>query len=699
MKKNYFLTLFLLFTFSVFQANAQREDPVPYFVDDFADGFANWTNLVNGDPTNPGWVIGSNPDDGNFALHYNEEGKVYDDILESIPFAVESEVCRISFDQRTLGSEHSGFHTLYIREYVDGNPGNFQVIEQFVDETFEEWLRTSIDILGYNGKTISIAFGNSGSPGVNWSIDNVEVFKPLDRELEITSFVREGIYLEGEIQYLIAKVKNTGAYEEPLITVNLQVGAGVIFTEDIALDPLEEKTIIFDELLLTQPFEATVQAEIAGDPTYVSDVAELITGPIPDIEDVGYGLSYERNDAGYVIDVALTQTDMTNFPNSTTVTTDFGEFGDFVAQSVVLVDNYAYAFIADPNGEDGNIQDGAYLVRINMQTREVLTLTNLTTAIFSMVYDRNQDVIYSVGYGINGETGFVIRYFTINPDNGEITIIREIPVEEEQQTLAFRIAIDRYGQQYGFTNEGEIRYLNNADYTFGDLAYPDMLPGNPEFIAISMDMRSNTLYSLGTRDEESNYQLVRYDLEFGEDYLLAIYERDDAPVSLTFPSDLEGVDFAVRIIDGTQGVEDATLYFRGLKHQTNEDGYFNFQKVKEGVYDIRIIVGDDYDETKSVTVTPELDEVVFDISGESVGETDALAHLQILPNPANHELRVEGIVDSSGEVYIYDLLGQPVKMHSLVNGNTIPIEEMEKGIYFLKIKCKEQSCTRKLVVE
>lgn len=99
--------------------------------------------------------------------------------------------------------------------------------------------------------------------------------------------------------------------------------------------------------------------------------------------------------------------------------------------------------------------------------------------------------------------------------------------------------------------------------------------------------------------------------------------------------------------------------------------------------------------------------IYFDIDNCSFSAPTAVADLatqvssfNVYPNPANEKLIIQAEVNNALEVEIYNCLGQLVKKQNIQSGkNTIPVTDLEAGIYFVKLQDKNKTLlTRKAIV-
>ena len=83
---------------------------------------------------------------------------------------------------------------------------------------------------------------------------------------------------------------------------------------------------------------------------------------------------------------------------------------------------------------------------------------------------------------------------------------------------------------------------------------------------------------------------------------------------------------------------------------------------------------------------------------ESVEENIANNNVAMFPNPAKNELTIASEFNGNNEVQIINSVGQVVKEFSFMNETTVNIDELNAGVYFVKV-IGENTTTKKLVVK
>ena len=83
---------------------------------------------------------------------------------------------------------------------------------------------------------------------------------------------------------------------------------------------------------------------------------------------------------------------------------------------------------------------------------------------------------------------------------------------------------------------------------------------------------------------------------------------------------------------------------------------------------------------------------------ESVEENIANNNVAMFPNPAKNELTISSEFNGNNEVQIINSVGQVVKEFSFMNETTVNIDELNAGVYFVKV-IGENTTTKKLVVK
>lgn len=109
-----------------------------------------------------------------------------------------------------------------------------------------------------------------------------------------------------------------------------------------------------------------------------------------------------------------------------------------------------------------------------------------------------------------------------------------------------------------------------------------------------------------------------------------------------------------------------------------------------GSYSYTVTVSDG-SQTESATV----DFVVVECQNVEENETN---HISLFPNPASSTIYVVGADDFTNiEILLFNLQGQMVK--NVVNSLEINVEDVESGIYFIKVNCDGKQIIKKIVVD
>lgn len=88
----------------------------------------------------------------------------------------------------------------------------------------------------------------------------------------------------------------------------------------------------------------------------------------------------------------------------------------------------------------------------------------------------------------------------------------------------------------------------------------------------------------------------------------------------------------------------------------------------------------------------------FSQSNEGVSSKDNIEGLTIFPNPvSNGKVYINTAQNLAKEIEIFDVLGKKV-VSQLLYGKELKIQDLNPGVYILKIKEGKNAATRKLVV-
>jgi hypothetical protein len=95
-----------------------------------------------------------------------------------------------------------------------------------------------------------------------------------------------------------------------------------------------------------------------------------------------------------------------------------------------------------------------------------------------------------------------------------------------------------------------------------------------------------------------------------------------------------------------------------------------------------------------------VDNLSFSGNVESISES-SVNNMQVYPNPAKNQITIEcsNEIDQNGTITIVNLIGKTVHSEPFIsNKQTLNIENLNNGIYFVTIKTKEGTTTQKVVV-
>lgn len=75
-----------------------------------------------------------------------------------------------------------------------------------------------------------------------------------------------------------------------------------------------------------------------------------------------------------------------------------------------------------------------------------------------------------------------------------------------------------------------------------------------------------------------------------------------------------------------------------------------------------------------------------------------LNNIVLFPNPVNYNFTIKGLDSSVYQLQIFSIQGQIIKeINDFYNEQTVAIDELGKGIYFVKIQSGTQAKTIKIV--
>ena len=95
-----------------------------------------------------------------------------------------------------------------------------------------------------------------------------------------------------------------------------------------------------------------------------------------------------------------------------------------------------------------------------------------------------------------------------------------------------------------------------------------------------------------------------------------------------------------------------------------------------------------------------IDNLSFTGNVSGMNENSA-QQMHVYPNPAKNQITIESSdkIDQNGTISIVNLIGKIVVSEPLIsNKQTIKIENLKNGIYFVNIKTKEGTTTQKVIV-
>lgn len=82
----------------------------------------------------------------------------------------------------------------------------------------------------------------------------------------------------------------------------------------------------------------------------------------------------------------------------------------------------------------------------------------------------------------------------------------------------------------------------------------------------------------------------------------------------------------------------------------------------------------------------------------SINEFNLDKQVQVFPNPANKYLTIESVKTNIQKVSIFNTLGKEI-LTKLVDFDNINVSNLERGIYFVKIKTDLSTLTKKIIIQ
>lgn len=152
----------------------------------------------------------------------------------------------------------------------------------------------------------------------------------------------------------------------------------------------------------------------------------------------------------------------------------------------------------------------------------------------------------------------------------------------------------------------------------------------------------------------------------------------DADGTLTFAP---GADYA--LTDGTTPTTVRTDFY---------DADYIGEIIPQGTLDAVVGIAAHFNTTGQIFMRD-----TSDLSGDPLGvKTPHDMNVKLYPNPATSYVVIQ--LDGNAEVVVYSILGQEVRRQEVTNAARISVEDLEAGLYLLKIEHKGQVMTKKLLI-
>ena len=71
----------------------------------------------------------------------------------------------------------------------------------------------------------------------------------------------------------------------------------------------------------------------------------------------------------------------------------------------------------------------------------------------------------------------------------------------------------------------------------------------------------------------------------------------------------------------------------------------------------------------------------------------------VYPNPAKNKFTISSSFFTTGEIEIYNVLGEKIYSADYTEPTTVNCELFPKGIYFVKVSAEEKQVVKKLLIE
>ncbi|MFA8299388.1 MAG: T9SS type A sorting domain-containing protein [Hyphomicrobiales bacterium] len=691
MNKIYYLGL--MFLISIVSLGAKADNKI-YIDDDFTNGLQGWTTEKLEGSDNDGWEISSNSNNEGYAIHRNYSQNSNDRLISS-SFLVEEDVFRVEFDDYNYQDQYSGEHGLYVAELVNNELTNFTKVKEFNEITNGQWIRREVNIEGYKDKRVSIVFYNSGSPGMGWSVDNVKVYEPDERKLEIVSCKREGVYLRDKQQQFLVEVKNLGSKTEQEVDVNIKIGEAYTKTRQISLNPLETKVVKFDDYILNGAFNGEAYASIEDAQTYQTEKKAIVGGELPS-SNVAYAIKSTKKD-GIIDKIQLSLIDLGNYPNLWVVKTMNDLFGEKnLINYVPLNDQQLFLYCIDPDAIESRTDFNSFY-KLNLENGVITKVCDFGRhMIYSMNYDPVEDKIYAISF-----VGSDAILLSIDYKNGEITEHASVSTTSGDNKYPFHLAIDRNGEKYVLANDKNIYHLQDVDnLSWNDCITSEVLNVNLEFANMTFNADDNALYVINTRNEDNNNTITKLNLETKETSIIASYNRRDSFSAIKFPYNLTGNTLSLRVLYNGTPVSNATLYLNNLKLVTDDNGRCSYHFLNEGAYKVKVVT-EDVEKSIDITMTDEDHSMDLEIGNVGIEDDSKPVSIKIAPNPAKNYIQIKGLKSPKAVVTIYNLMGNKVVKlgYTDVKGKQISVEDLDEGTYIVELKQSGKFYISKLVIE
>lgn len=137
-----------------------------------------------------------------------------------------------------------------------------------------------------------------------------------------------------------------------------------------------------------------------------------------------------------------------------------------------------------------------------------------------------------------------------------------------------------------------------------------------------------------------------------------------------------------------------------LDDEAYEAGKYNFDDLLPGVYNI-VVEHEFYHSYEGSVEIVDADqdvEIILNADGTDVEETLA-AQIEVYPNPARNQFRLDLPAGQTADVYLVNVIGQIIDTYNDLSGsNTLGVRHLKTGNYFVRIVMADEIIVKKLSV-